>query len=102
MVRFVLIVTGSIQARPESIDKVLALSLAHVRRSRREPGCLFHSVHHDVEDPLRLVFLEHWVDEDALRAHFRVPESGAFVRDAAALATSAPEMTIYTAQAVSI
>ena len=102
MVRFVLIVTGSIQARPESIDKVVALSLAHVRRSRREPGCLLHSVHHDVEDPLRLVFLEHWLDEDALRAHFRVPESGAFVRDVAALAASAPEMTIYAAQAVSI
>jgi quinol monooxygenase YgiN len=101
-VRFVLIVTGSIQARPESIDKVLALSLAHVRRSRREPGCLLHSVHHDVEDPLRLVFLEHWADENALRAHFRVSESGAFVRDVAALAASAPEMTIYTAQAVSI
>ena len=102
MVRFVLIVTGSIQARPESINKVVVLSLAHVRRSRREPGCLLHSVQHDVEDPLRLVFLEHWVDEDALRAHFRVPESGAFVRDVAALAASAPEMTIYAAQAVSI
>lgn len=102
MVRFVLIVTGSIQVRPESIEEVLALSLAHVRRSRREPGCLFHAVHHDVEDPLRLVFLEQWVDEDALRAHFRVPHSGAFVRDVAALAASAPEMTIYTAQAVSI
>jgi quinol monooxygenase YgiN len=48
------------------------------------------------------VFLDHWDDEDALRAHFRVPESGAFVRDVAALAASAPEMTIYTAQAVSI
>lgn len=102
MVHFVLIVTGSIQARPDSIDGVLALSLAHVRRSRTEPGCLLHSVHHDVEDPLRLVFLEHWVDKDALRAHFRVPESGAFVRDVAELAASAPEMTIYTAQAVSI
>ena len=102
MVRFVLIVIGSIQARPESVDKVLALSLAHVRRSRREPGCLLHLVHHDVEDPLRLVFLEYWVDEDALRAHFRAPSWGAFVGDVAALAASSPEMTIYTAQAVSI
>ena len=31
-----------------------------------EPGCLLHSVHHDVEDPNRLVFVEHWADHDAL------------------------------------
>ena len=36
-------------------------------------------VHRDVEDPLRLVFLEHWTDVDALRAHFAVPASAAFV-----------------------
>ena len=34
----------------------------HVRRSRTEPGCLFHAVHRDVEEPLRLVFVERWVD----------------------------------------
>ena len=97
-----LIVTGSIRARPDCIDEVLALGLAHVRRSRQEPGCLLHSVHHDVEDPLRLVFLEHWVDADALREHFRVPESGAFVNAATALAATPPELTIYEAHAVSL
>jgi quinol monooxygenase YgiN len=102
MVRFVLIVTGSIQVRQDSFDEALALSLAHVRRSRREPGCLLHSVHFDVEDPLRLVFLENWVDENALRAHFGVPESGGFVRAVTALASTPPEMTIYAAKVVSI
>ena len=92
-----LIVTGSIEARPESIDQLLDLSLQHVRRSRDEPGCLLHSVHRDVERPLRLVFVEHWSDADALRAHFRVPASGAFVTDIAALAAAPPEMTIYEA-----
>ena len=85
-----IIVTGSIQARPDSIDQVLELSLAHVRRSRGEPGCLLHSVHRDVEQPLRLVFLEHWADAEALRAHFRVPESGAFVTGIGPLAVGRP------------
>jgi quinol monooxygenase YgiN len=98
----VLIVIGSIQARPGSIDQVLALSLAHVRRSRQEPGCLAHSVHRDCEDALRVVFLEHWVDADALRAHFRVPTSGAFVKDVAILAASPPEIAIYDAHALSL
>ena len=60
------LVTGSIQARPERIDELLALSLEHVRRSRTEPGCLSHAVHSDVEDPLRLVFVEEWADRAAL------------------------------------
>ncbi len=97
-----LIVTGSIEARPDTIDRVLDLSLAHVRRSRGEPGCLLHSVHRDVEHPLRVVFLEHWADTDALRAHFRVPESGGFVREASALAAGPVEMTIYEAAVTSI
>jgi quinol monooxygenase YgiN len=97
-----IIVTGSIRARRESFDRILAMSLEHVRRSRAEPGCLQHSVHCDAEDPLRLVFLEHWVDTDALRAHFQVPASGAFVNEAAALAEGSPEMLIYDARPVSV
>jgi quinol monooxygenase YgiN len=98
----VLIVTGSIQARPDSIDHVLALSIAHVRRSRQEPGCLAHAVHRDCEDALRLVFVERWADADALRAHFRVPASGAFVQEVSALAASPPEISIYEARALSL
>ena len=94
----VLIVTGSIRARPDTIDRLLDLSLEHVRRSRAEPGCLLHSVHHDAEDHLRLVFLEHWADADALLTHFRVPASGAFVEEASALAAEPPDIAIYDAQ----
>ena len=97
-----IIVTGNIQARPDSIDEILSLSLAHVQRSRQEGGCLLHSVNRDAEDPLRLVFLEHWADADALRDHFRVPESAAFVKAATALAATAPQMTIYEATPLSI
>ena len=79
-----IIVTGSVLARDDAIDEVVELSLQHVRRSRDEPGCLLHSVHRDVEEPNRLVFVEHWADMEALQQHFAVPESGEFVRAAAA------------------
>jgi quinol monooxygenase YgiN len=94
----VLIVTGSVRARSDTVDRLLALSLEHVRRSREEPGCLLHSVHRDVEDPLRLVFVEHWADAGALRTHFEVPASGQFVVEAAGLADGAPELAIYEAR----
>ena len=92
-----IIVTGSVRARPDTIDDAIALSLAHVHRSRAEPGCLMHSVHRDVEDPLRLVFLEHWEDGEALAAHFAVPESGEFVNQISALAAEPPAIQIYDA-----
>jgi len=94
----VIIVIGSVHARPETIDEAAALSLAHVRRSRQEPGCLTHSVQRDVEDALRLVFLEQWADADALRAHFEVQASNDFVREVSALADGRPEMAIFTAE----
>src|SRR4051794_29996435 len=97
-----LIVTGSVRVRPDAIESALALSLEHVHRSRTEQGCLLHSVHRDVEDPFRLVFLEHWDDAAALRAHFEVPASGAFVTDLSALADSPPEMAIYDARLTSV
>jgi quinol monooxygenase YgiN len=98
----VIIVTGSVKARPEMREEALRLSLEHVHRSRLEPGCILHSVHHDVEDPNRLVFLEHWADRDALTAHFRVPASGAFARALGDLAADPPALEIYDAQPLTL
>jgi quinol monooxygenase YgiN len=92
-----IIVTGSVHARPDKLDEVLAASLEHVHRSRTEPGCLLHSVHQNVEDPTVVVFVEHWEDQDALTAHFAVPASNAFVKTLAALTVERPTMEIYEA-----
>lgn len=92
-----IIVTGSVQALPDHLDDVLALSLAHVHRSRAEPGCRLHTVHQDVEDPMRVVFLEHWADLDALRTHFAVPASGEFVTALDDLVSGSPTLEIYDA-----
>ena len=89
--------TGSVQARPEALDEVLRRSVEHVRRSRLEPGCLLHSVHQDVEDANRVVFVEHWEDMAALLAHFSVPASGAFVEALRDLAATAPTLEVYDA-----
>ena len=92
-----ILVTGAIRARPDTIDEVLELSLEHVRRSRTEPGCRSHAVHRDVEDPLRLVFFEEWEDAEALLAHFAVPASNDFVTAASALAAEPPTIQLYEA-----
>ncbi|QWG21489.1 antibiotic biosynthesis monooxygenase [Bradyrhizobium sediminis] len=92
-----IVVTGSVTARPDSLDEVRKLSLEHVRRSRLEPGCISHAVHVDCENPLRLVFFERWADRAALLAHFAVPASRDFVRALQPLAAAATTIELYDA-----
>ncbi|MBK8071299.1 MAG: antibiotic biosynthesis monooxygenase [Ramlibacter sp.] len=92
-----IIVLGHVVAQPGRLDEALALSQAHVARSRAEPGCIAHAVHRDTENPQRLVFVEQWADMDALKAHFRVPESRAFGKALMALATEPPGMALFDA-----
>jgi len=95
-----LIVTGSIAARADTIDELRRASLEHVARSRAEPGCIEHGVAIDANDGLRLVFFERWQDRPALDAHFKVPASREFVAQVASLAARPPELAIYEASAL--
>ena len=92
-----ILVHGSIIAKADSYEEVLALSQEHVRRSRLEPGCIEHAVHRDIENPLRLIFVEQWESQAALWAHFRVPESRAFAKTLAPLAEEPPAILMYEA-----
>jgi quinol monooxygenase YgiN len=92
-----IVVTGSVTAREDSLAQVRKLSLEHVHRSRGEPGCLSHAVHVDCENPLRLVFVEEWADRAALSAHFAVPASRDFVRALQPLASASSTLQIYDA-----
>ena len=95
-----ILVTGSVTARPETIDEVRRVSLVHVHRSRTEPGCISHAVHIDCENPLKLVFVEQWADRAALLAHFAVPASRDFVRALQSLAAASTTIEIYDATKV--
>ena len=58
-------------------------------------------MHQDVEDPNRVVFVEHWADRAALEAHFRVAASRTFVMAAGAWLWL-PTLEIYEASRISI
>ena len=76
-----LIVGGSVMARPETLHALRAVCVAHSGRSRGEPGCVSHNVHVDCEDPLRLFFLRTLDRPDALHAHFKAPGTATFIED---------------------
>jgi quinol monooxygenase YgiN len=90
-----IIVTGTAVGSAETIDELIEQSLVHVRRSRTEPGCISHGVHRDVENPLRLVFIEQWADRAALEAHFAQPGSADFVAAVGRLAVTPPTLSIF-------
>ncbi|OGP67900.1 MAG: antibiotic biosynthesis monooxygenase [Deltaproteobacteria bacterium RBG_19FT_COMBO_43_11] len=90
-----IIVTGSVLAKTNTLDELIAVSLEHTRRSRTEAGCLLHTVHQDYENPLRLVFVEEWSDRDSLAVHFAEPASRAFVKAASALAAESHRRYIF-------
>ena len=92
-----IVVTGSVTARPDSFDEVRKLSLEHVHRSRSEPGCISHAVQVDCENPLRLVFFEQWADRTALLNHFAVAASREFVKSLHSLAAAAATIDLYDA-----
>lgn len=95
-----ILVTGSVLAREGRVERLLAIALEHVRRSRQEAGCISHAVHIDAENARRLVFFEEWVSREALVAHFAVPASREFVRAAGELSEGAPQLSTYEAKPI--
>ena len=93
-----ILITGHVILTPEHRERMIALGAEHSARSRSEPGCLAHNCHVDVEDALRLVFVEEWESVDAVRAHFALPASRAFVADMRALSPQPPVIRTYEAR----
>jgi len=92
-----ILVIGTVTGRPDTFAEMLRVSTEHVHRSRREPGCISHHVSIDADDPLTLHFTERWESMEALKAHFRVPESRAMWRRLQELAADPGTMHIYEA-----
>ncbi len=97
-----ILVTGSVTAKPDTISEMTRVSLEHVHRSRKEPGCISHDVSVDAENPLKLHFTERWQDEAALKTHFAVKESRVFWRTLQSLAADPGAMAIYRSEKIEI
>ncbi len=93
-----IIVTGCVVAKPETFDDILKLSLEHVERSRKEPGCISHDVHVDCQNAMRLFFYERWQDEAAIKTHFAVPASRGFVKALRELSAETGNAQVFRAE----
>jgi quinol monooxygenase YgiN len=83
--RAVIVVTGRIQVPSGRRARFIEVATEMCRRSREESGCGGYRIYADLEQADRYVFLEEWVDDDALQRHFRQPHTSAFMADLAGL-----------------
>lgn len=97
-----IVVTGGASVSADDLGEALQLAREHSARSRLEPGCISHEPSISADDPHRIQFVEVWADEAALRAHFAVPESGAFVRRLRELAAGPTQMKVYAASEIKL
>jgi len=97
-----ILVTGSVTAKSDTIAEMTRAALEHVHRSRKEPGCISHDVSVDAGNPLKLHFIERWQDEAALKAHFAVKESRVFWKTLQTLAADPGSMHIYQAAEIKL
>lgn len=93
-----IIVLGSVSIAAAKLEEALQCSREHVARSRAAPGCIEHGVYQDPVQAGRLVFVEKWADEAALKRHFSVPESIAFAEALGKMAREAPSLSIYRSE----
>ncbi len=66
-------IIGTVTARPDTRDELLALLKAQVAPTRAEGGCINYDFHVDGADPCVFVFYENWADRAALDAHLAMP-----------------------------
>ncbi|HTT99858.1 MAG TPA: putative quinol monooxygenase [Rhizomicrobium sp.] len=97
-----ILVIGTVTASADTIAEMLRVSTEHVHRSRKEPGCISHHVSIDADDPLTLHFTERWESVEALKAHFRVPESRAMWKQVQELSVHPGAMHIYEAARIKV
>ena len=101
-----ILITGHVILTPEHQERMIALGAEHSARSGAEPGCLAHNCHIDVVPRQArdgsahecLTFVEEWESVDAVRAHFALPASRAFVAEMRALSPAPPAIRIYAAE----
>lgn len=66
-------IIGTVTAKPETREELLALLSKQVAPTRRETGCINYDFRVDAQDHCVFVFYENWRSQADLDAHFGMP-----------------------------
>ena len=68
-----IIVSGTLRLRPESVAALRAIAEVTLRETRKEEGCILYSFAEDLLEPGLIRIYEEWETMEALDAHGRTP-----------------------------
>lgn len=66
-----LIITGSVQAKLESVELVKAELIKLIEPTRNEHGCIQYSLHQDNVDHTKFLFYERWQNRELWQVHMK-------------------------------
>ena len=66
-------VVATIQAKPGTVDKLLAVAQPNLEGTRKEKGCISYDFHVKTDDPNTIVVVERWESRDNLTSHMQQP-----------------------------
>lgn len=95
-----IIITGQVEVKRMCLTMALDLCVEHVKRSRKESGCITHDVTQSLDNGCRLFFFEQWADDPSVKAHFELESSKKFVQDLTQLCEVPPLLSMYNADKI--
>ena len=73
-----IVIAGQIDIDASSRDAAAAAAVVMMQETAKEAGCALYRFAWDMEFPNRIIIVEEWATEDALKAHFVSPHMAAF------------------------
>jgi quinol monooxygenase YgiN len=62
-------VLAKYKLKPDAREEYLKLARELVNDTIKQKGCLYYSIHEDINEPLILAMLEEWDDKESLDEH---------------------------------
>ena len=64
-----IIIVGKSVIKQGKKEDFKALAEKHMRESRKEKGCLSFNLYEDINNSNTLIFIEEWLNEEAIKLH---------------------------------
>jgi quinol monooxygenase YgiN len=91
----VIIVIARFRPRPDRRDEFVALLEEVQAASRADDGCLHYGYYTEITDPLSLIAVEEWQDQEALAAHLRQPHVARLIAALREVGDGRPEIAAH-------
>jgi quinol monooxygenase YgiN len=95
------IVIARFRPRPERLEDLLGILKDVQDASRADDGCRHYGYYAEIADPLSLVAVEEWRDQEALDVHLRTPHVARLVAALPEHAAASPEVIVHQVSASS-